>query len=688
MSSRKTVITPFSRCRYLGLVLLLVCLIGLIWWGSFLATQAPYHDDDSYLSFDILPEHSVALMNQSCESDTTNGVCTWTKTTALDLESGDVWTPHNEHRAVLMHLGDDGEAHWLAQSVNVAVWDLGNSHDVRWIVTDLKSGRILKSVPYKFGIAEDKVILRERFIVTKRKNAIEVIDLDAQSPTPRSYPIANPNRAIHPVEDSGAFVVYGQATPPAQSLELFHIDDDGEVRSITSWSAMPSAPMEYVWPGTSGNEVATIGLNADQIVVRSTADGSIVRTVDLPDDFDPKKMTWRFSEDLLTYLDDRTLKILDWREGVSLPSVEDSDQHWRHSGSLIVVRGVSERRIIDVQTGEVFGKFQSMAGLTFYDQERAFVSSSKHGWTITEFDLASGSVSRQWQPFRYVVPSLIGWLIAYAAWCVCWTLASVRQGSRAWGDVLLIGGVPFGLLTFRAVISGDTLDAHRHVYQYAQGIAMAGATVALIWLVFGRTRITLRVMPLLCVFALIAAVLAGVFRHQPATAWHALASTFIPVAALSVWLVMLRILKWRIVIGDRGLTATPEKTRYPLRDLFWITLMMSAGFAAVRLFLGTADVLLDVNPNHWALLISQIVGIAAMIGALSRHRSVYRICVAIVFSAFVYLTVEPVARYASDRLYDIYPLLPTDGPQRILTTFPIATFALLLPYRRRGWRLR
>ena len=209
----------------------------------------------------------------------------------------------------------------------------------------------------------------------------------------------------------------------------------------------------------------------------------------------------------------------------------------------------------------------------------------------------------------------------------------------------------------------------------------------MLWLVFGRTRITLRVLPLIGFCGFVAALLALVFRHQPTTAWFALASTFIPVVVLSVWLVTIRLLNWKILVGEPT-AKTREQTRFPLRDLFWITLLVSVGFAALRLIRSEADVLLDLHLLNWPLLISQLVGLAAIVGALRRQRWIFLCCAAAVIFALLYLIAEPLARFASDRLYDIYPFLWTNVPARILTSYPVSLFVLLLPYRLRGWRLQ
>jgi hypothetical protein len=675
--------------RHFGVIGLLVCLVALIGWGGLLAMQAPYRSGKSSVSQIILPEQRIALMHQIRESKTRASVINWTDAMAFDLDSGELWKPQSERLAVLIHLGDDGTAHWIAETGDVAVWDVDHPRDVRWVVTDLRTVRTLKSVPHKLETLGDRAIMRERFLLTTRAGSVEVTDSEASRPTPRDYWLSNPSRAIMKVGDSGEFIVYGMNGPPGQPLELLHIADDGDVESITSWRAMPvPANAFYASPGFSGGEIATIGVKADRIEIRSAADGSLVRTVVLPVTHAPTRMKWRFSEDLLVCLDNKTLKILDWRKGVALPNITDSDQHWRHTGPLIAVRGGDgNRRVIDFRTGDTVGQFRSRHAMDYFDREHAVTSSQGFGWTITEFDLASGKVSRRWRPFAYVVPSLIGWLLAFFAWSVSWMLLSARLALWAWIDSLLIGGVAFGLLTFRAVISGDTLDDARHVYQYTQGIAMAGAAVVVLWLVFGRTRVTLRVLPPIALCALVASLLAVFFRDQPTTAWHAVGSTLIPVLLLSVWLVTLRLMKWQIVRVDEEGRQRGQR-RYPMRDLFWITLLMSAGFAPLRLIAEHADGLPNLDSMAWPLVISQIVGLAAIVGSLSRYRWIFIPCAVLVVSALVYFAADSVARFASDRLYLSYLLLRSSVPQRILMTFPVAVFVMLLPYRLRGWRLR
>ena len=286
--------------------------------------------------------------------------------------------------------------------------------------------------------------------MTKRPAAIEVIDLEADPPAAKTYPTKNPNRGIEPLDQDRKFILVGNTGPTGQSLELFELSGEGKVNSIAAWIGMSESKSVYRSPGISSGQLATIGVNSKVIEIRSQEDGAMVRTVPLPADFDPTKMVWRFSEELLTYLVGKSLKRFDWRQGVALPSIEDSDQYWRCDGPLTEVRSPSgeNRRIVETHSGQIVGRLASKEGLYHFDRARALTSSPCYGWTITEFDLATGKISRQWRPFAYVIPSLLGWLSAYAAWCLAWMLTSARRRWQAWVDVLLIGGVPFGLLVF------------------------------------------------------------------------------------------------------------------------------------------------------------------------------------------------------------------------------------------------
>ena len=138
--------SPATR-RSCGLACLLLCLAGLTHWGCFLAIHAPYQHS-TYWSCQIDPEQSVAILSQSSDSETQSNVLTWTKTTALDLDSGKLWYPANERFAYFYDHRQNGRLHWIVEKANVGIWDISDPRDVRWVVTDLKSGRTLKSVPY------------------------------------------------------------------------------------------------------------------------------------------------------------------------------------------------------------------------------------------------------------------------------------------------------------------------------------------------------------------------------------------------------------------------------------------------------------------------------------------------------------------------------------------------------------
>ena len=667
---------------------ILLLITFLLWFSSalYLAHWAPRVHDVTYNGSRILPKQSLAILEQATESLVESDVITSTKQVVLNLQTGQIRELIDEPFAFLLHYGDDGTVHFLVSRTQASKLDPDAPDSIFWAVIDLNSGDQLKAVPYRFANFEDRFVVEDRFLITMRKTHLEVIDLNSADPSPqRSDMSAKGWSSV--IDHSNKFLIFRKGRQ--SYLYLYEVLDSGRIENLSSWEVRRSPAEDYFSTTNTKNEIASVAVDENKIEIRSVNDGEITQTITLPKNWDLKKSSWRISDRIFGYNTGKELFLIDWKTGTQFDVIQSSDMHWTVEGNLVRYYANEHRNVLDISTGKLIGKIKTKDVLDSVDNEYAWISDHRWGWSIRKFDLKSGQVVASWHPYRHVMTLYLFVTIGFFLWLFVWLKTSVAKKSPAWIDSVLIGLPVFLALTYRAVFVGQSLEASRHVYHFAQGAAMAGATIAMVWLVFGKTRFTLRLLPLIAVCAAVTFALAAAFAQQQQTAWHALVSAFVPVVIFGILLIPARwigisIFQFR---SSDGHDVTERTTKFPIRDLFVLTLVTSAGFAGIRMISGGFDGVIDVRFLVAPLIIYLALAISGLIFGLTNSRSLYLLGCVLAELCIVYLTLDPALRFMGDRWYDAAPWFPTHYVARVLITFVAGLYLMLWPWRLRGWRI-
>lgn len=669
--------------------LLLTCLLVWLACAIWIARDAPNIHGITYSALSVRPSQSMAIMNQVAESPHQSEQLTFARTIALDLKSGETRRLIDEPLALTMDFADDGKIHWLVSRSPTGIADARNPDEMHWLVTQSDSGKATYDRPYHFRMNHSYVVVGDRYLVSKvSPNQFIVYDLEDENRPPRGYDATRWGAILAPIKDSNRFIMQPQRAGNPASYGLLGVDDEGVPRLVASFPASSNPGKSYLDIGLKPPLLASLAPSNDRIEIRSGLNGEWVRDLQLSTKPKTPAQQWEFRDSYFLIRTKTQLRLIDWVSGTEYSAIDTQDEYPSIHGNWLSVYDKGIRRVIDIPTGKEIGRIKTNRALDYFDDQVAYTSTHEYGWTVNQYDVPSGKRIRSWRPFWYVLPVLIALILGWALWATFWVKVSSSTGGPAWLDLLLISTPVFCVLTYRAYVSGSTLDASRPVYQYAQGIAMAAATVAMVWLVFGKTRWTLRLLPLLCVCGVITAALALVFRQHQETAWHALASAFIPVAFMGFVFVPMRLLGWRL--RENRSTATDEISTvaaFPIRDLFWITLLTSGLFAATRLIANGFDEVVNIRFVVWPLVISIVVGSVCLVTTLSCRRWLHFLAIALIVICFVYLAEYPVCMFIGGQwAYYEVQLLPTNEVQRVLMTFAVGLFSLLMPYRVRGWR--
>jgi hypothetical protein len=283
-------------------------------------------------------------------------------------------------------------------------------------------------------------------------------------------------------------------------------------------------------------------------------------------------------------------------------------------------------------------------------------------------------------------------LVGYAAWCLFFLVHRSRGSGFAWVDVAVIFVLPLLILTTRLLMRGVSEDTARLPFAYAQGMSAAALGIASVWVVWGRTPWTLRILPFGITIAIVIAMIVICLRDQPAIVWAAIASVTAPAALAIVVLGVMRLAGLRLGRAEtrrpssaKSTNETRKRTQWPIRDLFLITAVASFVLAVARPVLPQIGEVANVAYLQWPLFAVVVLFAVIPLLAFSRRRSVSLASQSLAGLLVAWLIAEPTLEFigygTSGRWLSLSPEI------RVQMVFAVAMFIGLLPYRLRGWRV-
>jgi hypothetical protein len=512
----------------------------------------------------------------------------------------------------------------------------------------------------------------------------------------------NPSYVVELKQSRRFYVVHEQqinaGQPPTATLELFEIDDQGQPRQIASWPAGVTGRPGQTWACTAHNEDHILSLSPDRsrIELHSVLDGALVSSYSVPE-LDWNSSNWRFVLRVIEVESSGEFRCFDLerREWLRAPGgtyrifhvSEDRDYYFYRS-----VNGVTRFKVYSRLEDQFISEFESAdrAEVFRLDEDRFVETSNRYGECVRIIDANTGKTVREIKPLAWIVYLLIAVLILYAAWCAAWMIVSARTGGWAWVDVLVVVGIPCLVLLMRVVIGGDRLNLNRIPTRHALCGVMAAEMLAAVWIVFGATRLTLRIVPLMVLVAFFLALLTGVFYEAPWIVWYASTCAVVPAVCLTFLLGLFRVLGLRLFHDPSHSSLRPVdrsfgRSKFPLRDLILLTVVAALLFATTRPVSDSVGRILQMDSFLIRpLMFSVLGGCWAVFVALQRRRWLFTVGIGLAIAGTVPLVWEPISAFAQGRSttlgMDRYHL-------HAATACVVALFVGLIPYRLRGWSL-
>ncbi|GAB5406120.1 MAG: hypothetical protein Aurels2KO_43510 [Aureliella sp.] len=459
---------------------------------------------------------------------------------------------------------------------------------------------------------------------------------------------------------------------------------DGKFKELERWKSDWHFAYSAVGPNIFTLKNSMTNPAAPSIVERRDVDGKVVDEIQLPEDF-------RTASDILFVGD-----IVFGSPGSNRPipydliakrqlNLETSSTTWPLAAGdrqvlLYDSRPEARIRIYDLEPEAVVSEssFSSDAVLLAVQPERVLVGTNENGLTLYVLGRNSRTIHKQ-SPFAWAAWLMPVTVIAFIAWALLWIRASIRDGGAAWLDALILCGLPFVAIYFRA----HSVTPQHLTLNICQGILLGSLIGSACWVAFGNSRHAFRILPffgsacLLCVALL---WYLGVTRLGV----EGLVTTALPATGFLFVGLALRAFGCRCVnIHDADSAA--EKPQVTMLDYFALVLGLAIFLAPARLFAAEMD-LLSMLRSIWLHVLVASIGLGVFVWlVMSNYRGMFvttAFFVAVTTSLMVYIPWH----------HFVFASYPTshEAARSIIVVLGFCcttTFAILLPFRLRGWRL-
>ena len=367
-----------------------------------------------------------------------------------------------------------------------------------------------------------------------------------------------------------------------------------------------------------------------------------------------------------------------------------------HTSKRLVVATQDElaAQLINEQSGEVVARVPIQGRLA----RAAFVADGNQVWfadagqRLILHDATTGQVLRIVDPLWFIPYLELLTAVGFFIWACAWLHSAAKVHRQAWFDCAWLSGLSIGYVILRSHLCGFPGEVTRPIYQFSEGIFACWLILSSLWLVLGRTRFSLRVLPQIGVSGLAVLFSLVCVGFENARVWELI----IAVGLMSLWLVAaclpLRLMGYRFMMSRSNgnvETNSLRKGAVPIRDLFLLTTVLAGLMALGRFAPPVMPVTVQLIANLFVLVVSvTMTGLAAARVGLSRQTLIARVA-----SLLVVAGVGMTLPLVWTAIYQGWQVIsePDIGflwwQLRLHGSTAIATTLCLYAFRLRGWRL-
>ena len=559
-----------------------------------------------------------------------------------------------------------------------------------------------------FQFPQPPYLVNERFVVGEETGNLLVLDCGDEDSVIQKTKVAGVPLVggIRPIDDVSCFLrfqaipIVGK-NPPAYRVQHFRIDKDGVVKPGAVWQALDMGTAPYLCIANAGDERASINPTTYEVEFRDTSDGKLVGSTPFLDSLDPVGFPTRLVKDLLRVDPPQgPSRFLDLKRRKWLPAIEGVNYgpHADLADKFMILRGRADgyvvSKVFDIQKQEVISKFDSYVFSDFIDEDSILDVSAFSGITFKRIDPQTGDVLQTWKPLWWVIPLTTFLCGSWLLWSWLWLsvrCSGPRNGLAAvWFDVTLIALLPLIVCIVRLRFIGDITDLSRMPVEIAQAIILALLLVGVVWLMFTRMRIVLRLLPFLLAITVLAASVTITFKGQLAYVVPGAIQSLVPVSVFLVGCLVLRRMGYRLNSPSQiAATAGVEKTSVvTIRDMFVLMAVLAMLFAGFSPWLsGLGDLYGALSQVLMALWQFAFVSLAPLLAwwlAMSQNK--WRFLGHTLFlGTFAFQVALSATRFAgSDSLiFDLFGFFPQISALPAMSF--VATYWIACCFKFHGW---
>ncbi len=350
-------------------------------------------------------------------------------------------------------------------------------------------------------VADDRVVVSQQstsssriIMLDPRSNHFEVVD---ESPEATHVSLLSVRDDLFNTWGAGA------SGNPAKRVISFGRVIDGKVTLIGNWGS------EFIGYYEEAGElrVVTQLLDGLSLEIRNAETNELKGTIALPQSavlVAPAVQTDAFVADSCVRIRNRGEALAwDLSSGRLLPISVDTALCARNQASkrllVVVTQKQSSAQLIDEQSGEVVAAIPlrgRILGANFVDEgKRLWVADESQRLML--LDAATGKVLSVVAPWWFVPYLELLSAIGFFIWACAWVYCAAKAYHHAWIDCAWLTGLCVTYVIFRSRTSGFADEVTRPIYQFAEGTFASWLILVSLWLVLGRTRLSLRLLPLI-----------------------------------------------------------------------------------------------------------------------------------------------------------------------------------------------
>jgi len=495
----------------------------------------------------------------------------------------------------------DAEALRLVQNANYRISLSGSEPEVidgvvgnalrRWKVSHRGSDG--RESNYELLLPGSPQILDDSYIVTASDKKLIALKLGEQNAIPIEFELPNTNGVVFARPNRGQLWLIDRLELGLNRRYLFELKD-GELQKIGNWQASYAYTFRF-----EDQEIIFLVAPDGSQEIRALLTDELI-PIDIDPSIDLSLSRWGLDEKtnslwMVTGSTNMNFEFGSWRR---IPNA-GLDTFWLHERSrgrsIFASHDMQSIVCIDDTSGEriwerngLFPEFKTGLTLKALGEDRILIYSLSEFGTLM-LDRETGATISKHQPLWAIDYIMMGWVAFVAVWWIGWFARSVAEGGWAWLDCACFMVISLVAMTGRILVSGEPTSETRIELRVTQGLCAAGLALTVLWIVYGKTRWTLKILPPIAWVAFVCAVVMAVFGLR---SW-AVGSTAV---TLSIVYVSMLLVAW--LMRFRGLrleqprkSALPiqlhqgiaGQSKFPLRDLFFLMAVVAVLCSVVRL---------------------------------------------------------------------------------------------------------